>query len=64
MRTVVDSSLRSEAREYSLRLHCEDCAHFDAPRGTCAEGYPNDAHRRAHLDVVPSLEFCKSFELA
>jgi hypothetical protein len=64
MRTLVDASFRAEAREYSLRFNCEHCVHFDVPSEACAEGYPNQAHRAARLDLVPSLEFCKSFELA
>jgi hypothetical protein len=63
MRTLVDERLRAEALTYDLRYACEHCAHFDAERGSCAEGYPNEGHRETRIEKASSLEFCKSFEL-
>lgn len=63
MRTPVDATLRREASEFRLRFTCEHCAHFEATREVCAEGYPNEPHRAVPLPEVPSLVFCKSFEL-
>ena len=63
MRTPVDERLRAEALTYGLRYACEHCAHFDAERGSCAEGYPNEGHRETRIEDALSLEFCKSFEL-
>ena len=69
MRTVIDAALRLEASTYRLRFTCEHCAHFDASRAACAEGYPSEPHRDVQLEApaegeaTGSLEFCKSFEL-
>lgn len=63
MKTVVDHKLKLEVAEYSLRFACEHCVHFDETPGTCAEGYPNEPHRRASALSNETLEFCKSFEL-
>jgi hypothetical protein len=62
MRTPVDARLREEAERFAFRFGCEDCAHFGAERGTCAHGYPTEAHRRTRLGG-PFLVFCKEFEL-
>jgi hypothetical protein len=64
VRTRVDERLRAEAAAFALRFGCEHCAHFDAASGRCAEGFPNEGHRDVRLETVPSLEFCKSFELS
>jgi hypothetical protein len=64
MQTVVDDELRREAALYRLRFGCEDCAHFDLDRSTCAEGFPNGPHVAVSLRKSSLLEFCKSFELA
>jgi hypothetical protein len=59
----VDARLRDEAARYALRFRCEACAHFVEEVGTCANGYPNQAHLSAPLESVAELEFCKEFEL-
>lgn len=64
MITRVDERLRSEARRFELRFGCEHCAHYDAPAGECANGYPAAPHRGVELEVVRDIEFCKEFELA
>ncbi len=64
MRTPVDDRLRHEAATFGLCYACEHCAHFVAESGECAEGYPNEGHRDTRIETAPSLEFCKSFELA
>jgi hypothetical protein len=68
MKTRVDDRLRDEARRYSLRFACEDCAHFAMVQrgplrdGVCSLGYPAAPRRSALEDA--SLELCKEFELA
>ncbi len=64
MKTRVDDALRDEARQFRLRFRCEACAHFAPEAGTCANEYPNAAHRDVELDHCTELEFCKEFELA
>ena len=61
MRTRVDDRLRDEARRFSLRFACDDCAHFDATRARCSLGYP--AAPRSDALSEPEVELCKSFEL-
>jgi hypothetical protein len=63
MKTRVDRALREEAARFGLRYACEHCAHFEEGQRTCAEGFPNAAHRDTPIDRAPDLEFCKSFEL-
>jgi len=64
MLTLVDSLLRHEAAEFSLRYTCESCVHFDEERRVCAEGYPNEPHLEDRARSSNELLFCKSFELA
>jgi hypothetical protein len=64
MITKVDERLRREAGRFELRFRCEDCAHFEPERGSCGNGYPNEAHRAVELGTLTSLTFCKEFELA
>ena len=64
MRTPLDPQFREEARHFSLRFTCQDCAHFAEQRRACANGYPNDAHLDVDLERRTALEFCKEFELA
>jgi len=63
VRTLIDPTLREEARRFALRFTCDDCAHFAAERRACAHGYPNGAHLEVDLAAEESLEFCKEFEL-
>ena len=63
MLTLVDDTLRREARRYGLRFGCESCAHYDAPRERCANGFPTEAHRGVDLERASELFFCKEFEL-
>ena len=58
----VDERLLREAREFSLRFTCDDCAHFDEDSLACEHGYPTEPHR-VKLDVVSELLFCKDYEL-
>jgi hypothetical protein len=62
MKPPRDARFDDEAARYALRMHCEDCALFDARREACAHGFPTAEHRRAaaHRLVV----FCKEFDLA
>lgn len=64
MKTRVDAVLREEAARYALRFRCEACAHFSEETGSCANGYPNQAHREQALNELEELTFCKEFELA
>lgn len=64
MLTRVDERLRREAASFRLVFGCEACAHFNETSEACANGYPNDAHKRVALESVETLAFCKEFELA
>jgi hypothetical protein len=64
VRHTVDPALVREARTFSLRFACDDCAHFDAERIRCVHGYterPGVKDLEQSGDVVT---FCKEFELA
>ena len=63
MKTPVDERLTREVSAYRLRFRCEDCAHFEVERGRCGNGYPVEPHRERPLAGLPTLEFCKEFEL-
>jgi hypothetical protein len=63
VKTPVDARLCVEAQGFHLRFACEDCAHFDAKREACADGYPTGPHRRAGLALGREIVFCKEFEL-
>jgi hypothetical protein len=62
MRHVVDARLLDEARTFSLRFACEDCAHFDAKRDACTHGY-TERPNRSDLESRATLAFCKEFEM-
>jgi hypothetical protein len=64
VKTRVDATLRDEAARFRLVFTCEDCAHYAAETSTCANGYPNAAHRSIVLARTREIEFCKEFELA
>jgi len=63
VRTLIDATLRDEARRFELRFTCVDCAHFAVERQACANGYPNRPHLSVDLEAQQALEFCKEFEL-
>lgn len=63
MKTVVDPTLREQARRFELRFACEDCAHYRTEEmPACSLAYPA-APMRSALEGH-AVEFCKSFELA
>jgi hypothetical protein len=64
MKSRVDAQFRDEARLFAFAFACEECAHFDPDSRACANGYPNDPHRRRPLDNLEHWVFCKEFELA
>jgi hypothetical protein len=64
MQTLVDDALRDEAVWYRLRFGCQDCAHFNPEKQSCAEGFPNAPHLDVRFEKGTLIEFCKSFELA
>jgi hypothetical protein len=64
MLTRVDEQLREEAERFRLRFGCEACVHWQEDAESCANGYPNDAHKRITLARAETLSFCKEFELA
>lgn len=64
MRSVLDETLVEERRRFSLRLHCEDCAHWDDEGEVCVHGYPTDEHRKRPEASREPLVFCKEFDLA
>jgi len=65
----VDTALQDEARRFSYRFACEDCAHAatltsvsEAPGALrCSLGYPAEPRREALLGRYVTL--CKTFEL-
>jgi hypothetical protein len=65
------AQLVDEARRFELRSACQHCFHWDASRGECRHGWPDEGQRRWPLDVVDSITgqppreaaFCKEFEL-
>jgi acetone carboxylase gamma subunit len=63
LRTLIDARFRDEAKRFTLRFTCPNCAHFEAEREACANGYPNRAHLGVDLEADATLEFCKEFEL-
>lgn len=64
MITRVDEQLRREAEQFRLKFGCESCVHWQDASESCANGYPNEAHRHISLTRVDTLAFCKEFELA
>jgi hypothetical protein len=62
--SVVDERFRGEAQKFNLRFCCQDCAHFAPETRACGNGYPTQPHLEIDLQQVPSLEFCKDFEVA
>lgn len=60
MRTRVDLRFLVEAKEFSLRFTCDDCAHFDGER--CAHGYPEGERRDRSVREGDEIAFCKEFE--
>ena len=69
MRTRVDTTLQDEARRFSYRFACEDCAHAAALTSVseapgmlrCSLGYPAEPRREALSGRYVTL--CKTFEL-
>lgn len=61
MKVPKDARFADDAARFALRMHCEDCAIFDAPRGRCAHGFPTEEHRRDARHGLVVL--CKEFEL-
>jgi hypothetical protein len=64
MKTPVDERLREEARAFSFRFGCEDCAYFEPVNERCGNGYPTGPHARVDLFTRRHLEFCKEFEFS
>ena len=60
MKTRVDLVLREEARRFSFRFACHDCAHWTG--SACGNAWPTfvDAEAIVRDDEVT---FCKEFEL-
>ena len=63
MKHTVDRQLLEQARTFSLRYACEDCAHFDADGARCIHGYVERPTREALEQVGGAVAFCKEFEL-
>ena len=61
MKTRVDLQLLVEAARFGLRFACEDCSHFDEPRGLCNHEYPSEPRRTDLAKDV--IVFCKEFEI-
>ena len=54
---------RDERGRFALRFTCEHCSYFQVESERCTHGYPNAAHRDAHVADSEELLFCKEFEL-
>jgi hypothetical protein len=63
VRHIVDRGLFEQARLFSLRFACEDCAHFDAERARCVHGYVEGPCAGALERPGGDVAFCKEFEL-
>jgi hypothetical protein len=64
------AQLVEEARRFGLRSACRDCFYWDAARGECRHGWPDEGQRRWPLDAPDpdgaapaAAAFCKEFEL-
>jgi hypothetical protein len=65
MKFDADRTFFEQARAFHLRFTCEDCAYLELETGKCVHGYPNEEHRRAHVESSPRWIIpCKDFELA
>ena len=53
VRTAVDARLSAEARRFSFRFACEDCAHFDEPLARCSLSYPAAPRRERARQGAP-----------
>jgi hypothetical protein len=74
MRFPLTEQLVEEARRFALRSACQDCFFWDAARGECWHGWPDEGQRRWPLanpegsgegghPAVTEAAFCKEFEL-
>ena len=70
MKFPLTLQLVEEARRFGLRSACRDCLFWDAPRGECRHGWPDEGQRRWPLDAPDAdgtapteAAFCKEFEL-
>lgn len=61
MKTRIDEALRREAKRFSFRFACQDCAHALPGGRSCSLGYPAAPQQEALRDA--ELELCKEFEL-
>lgn len=64
MKHTVDLQFLEESARFRLQFNCEQCVHFAADRGECAEGYPNQEHAARSLQPGDTVSFCKLFELS
>jgi hypothetical protein len=64
VRHTVDPALVLEARTFSLRFACDDCAHFDPDGGRCMHGYTERPGAKDLQQPGDTVTFCKEFELA
>ncbi len=60
MKTRVDLVLRDEARRFSFRFACADCAHWTGEG--CGNAWPTHVASDA-IDTGDEVTFCKEFEL-
>ncbi len=59
----IDALFRAQRDLHALRMFCEDCALFEDRDGSCAHGYPSEAHRRpASPELEETVTFCKDFD--
>jgi hypothetical protein len=60
---TVDDRLRDEAKRFSLRFACPDCASFDEDARACSLGFPAEPHLDPRIEDRAEVVFCKAFEL-
>lgn len=71
MKFPLTPELLAEAKAFDLRSSCTHCFFWDAARGECRHGWPDEGQRREPIDApdpitgdLPTeVAFCKEFEL-
>jgi len=65
MQQKKDDAFFAEMLRFGFLCSCENCVHFDAPRGSCSFFWPNGEHRALQQkdQTHAAVSFCKDFEL-
>lgn len=56
MRFPLTEQLLQEAKAFELRAACRDCFYWNAAKGECWHGWPDEGQRQWPLAVVPAAE--------